>query len=287
MTLVHEKLGEILNQNPNGVLLHRDELVSWLRGLDKEGREEARGFFLTAWNGTGGYTFDRIGRGTVHVEAMCVSILGGIQPGPLADYVWQAAHDGAGNDGLLQRFQLLVWPDDPHTWRNVDRWPDTEAKNVAFGVFERLADLDVAALGADASDGIPFLRFSHEAQAMFDEWRAELETQKLRSGEPEVIEAHLSKYRSLAPSLALLFHLIDDGMRTRDSPRPPPAPSTGASFWRRTRGGSMAPPPTPGSIRRTRWRTRSGRAACPLSSPRAMSTATSGRGSTRTAPRPP
>ncbi len=208
-----EKLGELLAQNPAGLLLFRDELVSWLRGLDRDGREEARGFFLQGWNGTGGYTFDRIIRGTVRIDAVTISALGGIQPGPLARYVAEASSAGVGNDGLLQRFQLLVWPDDAKEWRNVDRWPETEAKNRAFKVFECLAAIDAVALGADTTDGkIPSLRFCESAQELFDEWRNELENKKLRSGEAEAIEAHLSKYRSLAPSLALLFHLIDGGV---------------------------------------------------------------------------
>src|SRR5262249_46027656 len=59
----YEKLGEILAANPNGVLAHRDELVSLLKALDQEQNCGARGFFLTAWSGKEGYTFDRIGRG--------------------------------------------------------------------------------------------------------------------------------------------------------------------------------------------------------------------------------
>ena len=47
-------------QNPNGVLAHRDELVSLLKTLDREEFAAARGFFLTAWNGKDRYTFDRI-----------------------------------------------------------------------------------------------------------------------------------------------------------------------------------------------------------------------------------
>ena len=41
-----EKLGELLNQNPNGLLLFRDELSGFLRTLDKEGCENARAFYL-------------------------------------------------------------------------------------------------------------------------------------------------------------------------------------------------------------------------------------------------
>ena len=76
-----EKLGETLAENPNGVLVFRDELTGLLKSLDKDGQEGAKAFYLEAWNGTGRMTYDRITRGTIDVEAMCVSILGGIQPG--------------------------------------------------------------------------------------------------------------------------------------------------------------------------------------------------------------
>ena len=46
-----EKLGELLNQNPNGLLLFRDELTGWLRTLDREGHENDRAFYLETWNG--------------------------------------------------------------------------------------------------------------------------------------------------------------------------------------------------------------------------------------------
>ena len=49
--------------------------------LDRAGREGERAFCLQAWNGDTGHTIDRIGRGTIHVEACCMSMLGGIQPG--------------------------------------------------------------------------------------------------------------------------------------------------------------------------------------------------------------
>jgi hypothetical protein len=96
-----EKLGELLNQNPNGLLLFRDELTGWLRTLDREGHENDRAFYLESWNGSGSYTYDRIGRGTLSVESACISILGGIQPGPLNDYLASTLMGGAGADGLF------------------------------------------------------------------------------------------------------------------------------------------------------------------------------------------
>lgn len=201
-----EKLGELLAENPNGVLLYRDELSGFLRSLDREDRAGDRAKYLEMWDGKGELTYDRIGRGTVRIPSNTVSILGGIQPHVLMGYVREAV-GGSGGDGLLQRFQLGVWPDPPKDWQNVDRWPDTEAKNDAFALFKYLDSLTPATVGADASDGIPFLRFRPDAQERFDVWRTELETRLRSDNEHPAFEAHLAKYRKLVPALALLIHV--------------------------------------------------------------------------------
>lgn len=208
-----EKLGELLNQNPRGLLLSRDELAGWLKTLNKPGREGEREFFLEAWNGTGGYTFDRIGRGTVHVPAMCLSVVGGIQPGKLRSYILEALGEGGGADGLLQRIQLVAWPDRMPDYINPNKWPDEEARGRVFKVFADLDVLSPATVGAElpVGGGVPFLRFAPEAQGHFDAWRSELE-RRLRSEAADAtpaFTAHISKYRSLMPSLALLFDLVD------------------------------------------------------------------------------
>jgi len=214
-----EKLGELLNQNPRGLLHYRDELSGWLASLDRDGHENDRAFFLEAWDGRGQYSYDRIGRGTLHIRAACVSMLGGIQPGPLAQYLRAAVRGGVGDDGLPQRFQLLVYPDVSRTWRNVDRWPDSAARDRAFDIFRRLDGLTPEALGVPSEDGIPALHFEPHAQDFFNGWREEL-MMRLRTGdEHPAIESHLGKFPSLLPSLALVCHLAD-------APSMPPGPVT-------------------------------------------------------------
>ena len=204
-----EKIGEILLENPQGILIHRDELIGWLKGLDKYGREGDRAFFLESWAGNGTYTVDRIGRGTLHIPALCLSIIGGIQPGPLAEYVHQAATGGSGDDGLLQRFQLLVWPDALKSWKNIDRMPNVTAREQVSEVFRRI---DAFAPFEPSSNGVNEtyrLRFAPDAQCVFDEWRTDLEQMLCNEGISPALESHLAKYRSLMPSLALIFYLIE------------------------------------------------------------------------------
>jgi putative DNA primase/helicase len=113
-----EAMHQTMSENPAGIFVIRDELTGWWSTLDRAGREGERAFCLQAWNGDTGHTIDRIGRGTIHVEACCMSMLGGIQPGRLRSYLADALEDGPSNDGLIQRFQLLVWPDTPADWRS-------------------------------------------------------------------------------------------------------------------------------------------------------------------------
>lgn len=118
-----ESLHRLLSENPAGLLQVRDELAGWLAGLERQGREGERAFFLECWNGDSAFTIDRIGRGSVHVPHACISLFGGIQPARLRPFLADALRDGPSNDGLMQRFQLLVWPDQQPDWEYVDGSP--------------------------------------------------------------------------------------------------------------------------------------------------------------------
>jgi hypothetical protein len=212
----YEALAELIASNPCGLLVERDELVSLLRHLDRNDQAVARGFFLTGWSGTQPYTLDRISRGTRHIEAVCISVLGNSQPAPIAEYVKRANAHAHGGDGLLQRFGLLAWPDTCPEWQDIDRPPHRRAREDAWQVFERLSKLDRSAamtLGArrGPGDSVPFLRLSEAAHDDFLNWRTDLERRLRTDRMPAALEAHLAKYRKLVPALALINHLVDDG----------------------------------------------------------------------------
>lgn len=208
------KLGVMLQQNPRGLTIFRDELVGLLRDLDREGHESDRAFYLEGWTGNGKFTVDRVTRGTTFIESVTLSILGGIQPGVLETYLREAFGGGKGDDGFVQRFQLGVYPDVSKDFVNIDRWPNTQAKGQAWATFQRIDTLDAGIVNAERDDpeSPAYLRFTDEAQDIFDEWYTKLNID-IRSGKDHpVIEAHRSKYKSLVPSLALLIHLADGGI---------------------------------------------------------------------------
>ncbi len=213
----HEKLGELLRENPRGLTLVKDELGGWIEAMSREENAEARAFWLSSWNGDGSHDFDRIGRGTVRVDNLCVAVAGVIQPGPLQRFVQRSRAGGAGDVGFLQRFQLLIYPDGLPAWVRRARKVDAQARAQAFAVYEALGTL------REMEEAVT-LTFSEEAQPVFSEWRDALE-RRLRSVELvgfPAFESHLGKYRSLVPSLALVFHLVDVAAQGGNLQRLPP-----------------------------------------------------------------
>lgn len=205
-----EKLGELLRENPAGLLVLRDELVGLIATWEREGREGERAFFLEAWNGNQSFDTDRIGRGHISIPNLCASIFGGIQPDKLTVYLEQAAHALA-NDGMLQRFQVLVYPD-PRRWEWRDRAPDKTARDAAFAVFETLAEFDPVTWGAAAADDFAkfaWFCFDDEAQAVFIEWSEDLHRARMPNEDEPIIRQHLAKFDKLFPALALVFHLVE------------------------------------------------------------------------------
>ncbi len=206
-----EKLGELLQDNSAGLLIMRDELVGLMTSWDREGREGDRAFYLEAWNGNASFDTDRIGRGSVNIPNLCVSVFGGTQPDKLLGYLEQAVHSKA-NDGMLQRFQFLVYPD-PCQWEWRDRSPNRQAYNSVVRIFELLADSDPCLLGAHPageSSKFPYLRFTPEAQAIFIDWSAELHQERLANEEQPIIAQHQAKYDKLFPAIALILQLAEN-----------------------------------------------------------------------------
>jgi len=199
-----ESLHQLLAENPAGIFVLRDELTGWLASLERQGRETERAFYLECWSGDTSFTIDRIGRGSIHVEHCCVSLFGGIQPARLRAYLADALRDGPSNDGLIQRFQLLAWPDTKRSWTYQDRPPDAGAMKVAEDVYRRIVEMD--------PDRPLRLKFAPDAQALFVAWLTDLETRLLADDTSPFMRAHLAKYRSLMPTLALLFSIADNSL---------------------------------------------------------------------------
>ena len=115
------------------------------------------------------------------------------------------------NDGLMQRLQLAVWPDEPKKWELVDTRPNKAEKQKVSEILQALAEMDFTQFGAIQGeyDVRPYFRFDAAGQVVFNEWLTELQINKIPHEENPLMVEHFGKFRSLMPGLALIFHCID------------------------------------------------------------------------------
>lgn len=205
-----EKLGDLLCNNPAGMLVFRDELIGLLSSWEKEGREGDRAFYLEGWNGTGSFSIDRIARGSLYIPNLCLSVFGGIQPELLSKYL-SGIVSSLDNDGRIQRFQVLVYPE-PVAWQWRDRYPVRGAREAVRDLFDRLATFDPEQDGAAPADDfvkLPHFCFDDAAQEIFIEWSTELHHERIAKEQNPLMQQHFGKFEKLFCALSLILHLAE------------------------------------------------------------------------------
>ena len=191
-----EGLGPILEQNPGGVLVARDELAGWF-DFDRYsgGRGGGDAARWLSCSGAAPLTVDRKLSGTLYIPAAAVSIVGTIQPRVLARAVGSRHVD----NGLLQRFILASPP---------RRMKEIPSGDVGFATVDAMRSMfETLAAIRSADDGSPRV-IDLEPEAA-DVWRAfyrEHATEQFNASGP--VGSMLAKGEGWAARLALVFHMI-------------------------------------------------------------------------------
>lgn len=199
-----EKVGELLKWNALGLLQYRDELSGFFNVLNKPDKANDRSFFLESWNGNKSYTYDRIGRGTIYIPKNRLSILGGIQPDIFGKIVNETMNGSQGGDGLLQRFQLAVYPDVNVKGKFVDLAPNKEAMTAYC---QKIYDITE---WSDEVDDDLILTCSQGAYEAYKQWY-EMNEAIVHGGKLHpALESHFAKYRGLVPTIAGIFYVLNN-----------------------------------------------------------------------------
>jgi hypothetical protein len=106
-----EALARVMQDNPRGVTLIRDELTAWVAGMDQyrsRGRGADRQFFLAAWAGEPVSVHRKGQDEPVFVPHPFLSVVGGLPP----DLLPRLRGDHQVSDGFLDRI-LFAFPEPP------------------------------------------------------------------------------------------------------------------------------------------------------------------------------
>lgn len=200
-----EAVAPILEANPRGVLVARDELAGWIRGFDaykSKGRGGDAASWLELWR-AGALIVDRKtgDRRTLFVPRAAVSVCGTIQPGVLAG-VLTAEHL---ESGLAARLLLVQPPELPKCWS--ERSPSVEAVRDYEDVIRRLLALEHVE-GERGPEPVP-LPLSDQAKTL---WAAfyDRHARRIAQADADHEAAALAKIEAYAARFGLIFALVAD-----------------------------------------------------------------------------
>ncbi|BBL79462.1 hypothetical protein RxyAA322_13160 [Rubrobacter xylanophilus] len=194
-----EALVGILEDNPRGLLVHRDELAGWVRSMDqyKGGKGSDRQHWLSFWSGDE-VVVDRKSRmgEPIIVARPFVSLFGGIQPAMLGEL------GGGAEDGLMDRF-LFAYPA-PRRIRFTEEEVSAEAEERYAALYDNLANLKLATDEHGDPNPKP-LKLTPEARRLFAQAVDALGAEVLDPGFPRRLEGVWAKLRGYLARLSLVL----------------------------------------------------------------------------------
>ncbi len=192
-----EAIGVILQDNPQGIALVSNELGQFIRGLGqyKGGRGEDRDQWLAIWDNEP-IRVDRLSRGSIAVERPFVNIFGTIQPEKASKLLL------GDSDGMSQRFQLLIYPDENLSGM-INENMDTAVRKTMNGLIE---EIKTSSFGEPMGNGTYLLRSTPEACQIYLAY-SDYIVKKKRAYEA-ALKSHLNKYPYLVARLAAVLHCV-------------------------------------------------------------------------------
>ena len=165
-----ESICDVAADNPEGLLIIRDELSGWLNTRDRYHPGSAP-FYMEGYQGNS-FTVDRRSReDTLFIPSLCLSILGTIQP-DLVDPIFAGPQDGCAAR------MLFIWPQ-PRTFELPDKY--TDHSKTLFDIYRTLNSIRF-----DREAPFPFapreIPLTADAAQHFAAWLLEHERDSAQTG---------------------------------------------------------------------------------------------------------
>jgi len=198
-----EALAVVLEDNPRGVLVARDELSAFVRGMDqyKSHRGSDRQFYLSAWSNSPVAVDRKNLQEPIFLARPFVGVVGSIQPGVLPELI--ANCQGREGDGFLDRF-LFSYPEPM-----LSRWSDAEISPGAIMAVRWLYDSLREKFPLERNDnGDPRpkeVRLSDEALVRFRQEVDALREEMEETDFPNVLRGPWSKLEAYLARLSLVL----------------------------------------------------------------------------------
>ncbi|TAF75886.1 MAG: DUF3987 domain-containing protein [Alphaproteobacteria bacterium] len=191
-----EQIAELVQQNPRGLCMVRDEMAGLLMNMERYGGGTDRQFYIESFGGRR-YTVDTRNRPEpLIIQRLLLTLLGGIQPQRLTE-IFHASTD----DGLSARF-LYDCSDRVPIQRHNTRYD----KKLLMHIFTRLYKLELRMdqYGTPQSISVPFEEDARDCLFDYAEHLAQREQEA-----DGLLESHIGKMRGYVVRIAGVLAFLD------------------------------------------------------------------------------
>jgi hypothetical protein len=200
-----EALFAALKHNPRGMLMPRDELSGWVRGMDqyKTGKGSERQRWMEMWSAEAVTINRRTWRQPLYLPRPVVSIVGGIQP----DMLSELSDERGREDGFIHRI-LFAYPQP----RRLGNWSTAVVAQATLDTvrtaFIKLWALPDATGALEAEIPVPTTAtFTPEGAAAWETWVNAHRSELNNADFADSLRGPWLKFQSYAARLALILHL--------------------------------------------------------------------------------
>ena len=196
-----EALADVLEANPRGVLMARDELSALTNGLNqyRGGKGADREFYLSSWAGASALINRRLR--SVALGDACLSIVGAIPPGALITLNGESGRE----DGFIHRF-LFAWPGPvKHRWTETVISPEVEQRYREL--YRQLFQLQWAISDEPAAPRPRRLGLTPSARVLFIGFYDTIHEEAESAETPVAMRGPLAKMPVQVARLALTLHV--------------------------------------------------------------------------------
>jgi hypothetical protein len=199
-----EALAKNLKDNPKGILVFRDELTAWVRGLDQyKARGTDRQSYLSAWSGEMVKVDRKSEQGKpIIIPHPFVSVLGGIQP----DLLDELEAEGGREDGFIHRV-LFSYPVEAEVKGWIEEEISEEDELEWQVTLNRLLNLQPIK-PEGGSERPRQLQFSDDGREAFRVWCDQVATEMNQPDFPRELHGPCLKLRAYCARFALVIHLL-------------------------------------------------------------------------------
>ena len=192
-----EVLYKIHEENPKGLIIWNDELKNWFGTFNQYSKNADEQMYCTMFNG-GHLQRDTITHGNQYIPKSFISIIGGIQPKEMTDFINQNTENGLIDRILFSYPEYLTMPDFPENeipLSTVESWQSIYECLYNKFAFSSLEEIEV-------------IRYTPEALELVKNWSNKI-TQESNNDSGNIVFAGIvSKAKIIVHRLAMILEAL-------------------------------------------------------------------------------